>query len=350
MKLRFGLIGAGGIGGIRAQALEVSPDCTLAAVCDPDQVRAHKVAGPDGAKVFADYREMLDWGQLDAVLVCTPPQLHEQMTLDAFAAGKHVLCEKPLSNNVESCKKMVQAARDAGLTLATGFNHRYFAAIRLVKSAIESGEIGDLDHVRSYAGHVGLGELQGAPWLTDPKVMGGGTLMDNGIHLLDLTRHVLGEVRSVMGAYSEAVWKIPGAEGNGFALLRSQDNRTATLQSSWTEWRGYRFYVAAYGTRGTAWGYYAPMAGMVVTMDRPGGKPNRRYELFPKLNTREKLKGWQLNVVDTFVLEFRDFVALVGGDKRTIAEGFDGLRAVEIAHAVRQSFDEERSVNLCDPF
>jgi predicted dehydrogenase len=350
MKLRFGLVGAGGIGGIRARALEASPDCELTAVADPDQIRAHKVAGPCHATVFGDYRDLLEKAEVDAVLVCTPPQLHEPITLAAFERGKHVLCEKPLSNSVESAKRMVQAARDKGLTLATGFNHRYFGAVRLVKTAIESGEIGDLDHVRSFAGHVGVGELQGAPWLLDPKVMGGGALMDNGIHLLDLTRHVLGEVRSVMGAYSESVWQIPGAEGNGFALLRSTENRTATLQASWTEWRGYRFYVAAYGNRGTAWGYYAPMAGMVVTMDRPGGKPQRRYELFPKLNTREKLKGWQLNVVDTFVLEFRDFVALVHGDQRTIAEGFDGLRAVEMAHAVRQSFDENRSVELCSPF
>jgi predicted dehydrogenase len=350
MSIRFGLVGAGGIGKIRAEALKQSKDCSLVAVADPDQDRARSLAAMTQARVFENQAAMLDWGQLDAVLICTPPQLHEPMTMAAFAAGKHVLCEKPLSNSVESCRRMVEAARAHKLTLTTGFNHRYFAAIKLVKEALASGDLGELDHVRAFTGHVGLGELQGAPWLTDPKVMGGGALMDNGIHLLDLTRFVLGEVDSVMGSYTERTWNIPGAEGNGFALLRSTQGIPATLQASWTEWRGYRFWVAAYGTKGMASGFYAPMAGMVVTMEKPGGAAKKRYELFPKLNLTEKLRGWQTNVVQTFLEEFSDFARLLGGSRGSIAEGFDGLRAVEIAHAVRASYDERREVKLCDPF
>jgi predicted dehydrogenase len=346
MKLRIGLVGAGGIGVLRARALAASLDAVMVAVADPDEGRAGAVAAPVGARTFTSHRALLDWGRVDALIISTPPQLHEPIALDAFTAGKHVLCEKPLSNSVASCRRMVEAARAAGVTLATGFNHRYFAAIRLVKDALESGDLGDLDHVRSFAGHIGLPELQGAPWLTDPKVMGGGALMDNGIHLLDLTRYVLGEVKSVMGAYSDRVWNIAGAESNGFALLRSTEGRPATLHASWTEWRGYKFWVAAYGTRGTAWGYYAPMAGMVVTLDKPGGRARRRYELFPRLNLTERVRGWQVNVIDTFVQEFRDFKRLVEGERGIIADGLDGLRAVEIAQGVRQSWDLGRAIEI----
>ena len=174
--------------------------------------------------------------------------------------------------------------------------------------------------------------------------------MDNGIHLLDLTRHVLGEVKSVMGSYSENTWNIPGCENNGFALLRSTEGKPATIQASWTEWRGYHFSVAAYGTKGAAWGYYAPMAGMVVTVDKASAATKKRYELFPRINVMEKARGWQWNVVQTFVSEYADFKRLIEGQRGTIAEGFDGLRAVEIAQAVRTSYDEERAVQLCAPF
>ncbi len=346
MKLRIALVGAGGIGKVRADALAHSEDCVLVGVADPDLSRAQAIAQPVGALAVADHQALLSWGKFDALVVSAPPQFHERITTDAFAAGKHVLCEKPLSNSVESCRRMLAAAKQHDRVLATGFNHRYFPCIRLVKEAIESGDLGDLDHVRSFAGHVGLGELQGAPWLTDPKVMGGGSLMDNGIHVLDLTCHVLGEVESVMGAYSDRVWDIAGAESNGFALLRSSEGKVATMQASWTEWRGYKFWVAAYGSRGTAWGYYAPMAGMVVTMDKPGGKPKRHYELFPRVNLTEKARGWRFTVIQTFLREFSDLKRLIGGERGIIADGFDGLRAVEIAQAVRKSWDERRSVEL----
>jgi predicted dehydrogenase len=293
---------------------------------------------------------MLDAGGLDAVVVSTPPATHQAIGVAALDAGLHVLCEKPLANSVAAARQLVERARDTGRVLATGFNHRYFPAIRRVREAVESGEIGALDHVRGYAGHVGLPELQGAPWLTDPEAMGGGALVDNGIHVLDLVRHILGEVSEVSGLVSERVWHIPGAEDNGIALLRSTEGRIASIHASWTEWRGYRFWVAAYGDRGTAWAYYAPMLGLVVQLDRPGGAAKRRVSLYPRLNLREKFRGWQSTVIRTFVEEFRDFRGLIDGRPGTIATGFDGFRAVEIADAVRRSSQRHEVVSLCEPF
>jgi predicted dehydrogenase len=349
VALSVGLIGAGAIGELRARALARGGDCALAAVADPDLGRAARVARAAGARVYPGHRELLDREKVDAVIVSTPPPLHEPIALDALEAGKHVLCEKPLSNRPESARRIVERARRAGLVLATGFNHRYFPPVRRLRRAIESGEIGELAHVRAFAGHPGLAEL-GKPWLTDPEVMGGGALMDNGIHLLDLTRHLLGEVREVVGLRSEAVWRIRGCEDTGVALLRSKEGRIATLHASWTEWRGYRFWLAATGSRGAAWAYYPPMAAMVLALDRPGGSARRRLELFPRQNLAERLRSWRWTVVSTFAEEHRDFRVLIGGGSGTIAEGFDGFRAVEMAHAVYRSSSEGRSIELCDPF
>jgi predicted dehydrogenase len=297
--IRVGLVGAGGIGALRARALSGRGDFLLTVVADPDGDRARALAGSEKVSACSSYSELLERPDVDAVVVSTPPHLHEAITLDALDAGKHVLCEKPLSNSLEGCRRMVERARSTGRTLATGFNHRYFPAIRLVKEAVRSGTIGTLDHVRAFAGHAGLSELAGAPWLTDPAVMGGGTLMDNGIHLLDLTRYVLGEVHDVMGIATDRIWAIEGCEDNGFALLRSVDGPVATLHSTWTEWRGYRFWIAAYGDRGAAWAYYAPMVAMVLTFDRSDSRARRRYHVFPRLNLVEKLRGWQSTVVQT---------------------------------------------------
>jgi len=313
-----------------------------------DAARARAVA-PPGAAVYDDYRRLLDGGEVDAVIVSTPPGSHEEIVCAALGAGKHVLCEKPLAGTVEACRRMVETARRAGRALATGFNHRYFPAIQFVKQALASGRIGELDHVRAFAGHAGLSEFK-APWMYDKDVMGGGALMDNGIHLIDLTRYLLGEVDEVCGVATGNVWKLDRVEDNGFAILRSPEGKHATLQASWTEWKGYRFYVEAYGDRGMARAYYAPMMSMAVYLDRPGGVRRRAFNFYPRSIVREKVHGWQSTVELAFAEEYRDFVSLCAGHAGEIADGFAGLRATEIAHAVYQSTEERRAVKLAAPF
>ena len=180
--------------------------------------------------------------------------------------------------------------------------------------------------------------------------MGGGTLMDNGIHMLDLTRLLLGDVEELNALVSEGVWKVSGCEDNAFLLLRSGNGAVASLHSSWTEWRGYRFWIGAYGDRGTAWAYYAPMASLVVRLDRPGGSGKRQFQFYPWLNLREKFRGWQTTVVQTFREELRDFQRLIDGEDRLLAGGFDGFRAVEMAVAARKSTSDGKPIRLCDPF
>src|SRR5947209_15803445 len=183
--MQFGLIGAGCIGQLRAQALAKVPGAKLIAATDVDQQRAARVAAPIRARVCNEVAEMLDLAHVEAVIVSTPPQFHEEATVAALAAGKHVLCEKPLSNSLDSCHRMVEAAHNSGKTLATGFNHRYFPAIRFLKRTLADGIIGKLDHVRAFAGHEGLSQFR-APWEYDKYVIGGGAMMVVWINLIHL--------------------------------------------------------------------------------------------------------------------------------------------------------------------
>ena len=343
--MRFALVGAGGIGQIRAQALSGMTDCSLIGVTDVDLERARRLVGASGAKAYDSFEALLADPQVEAIIVSVPPQFHEKQVIAALQAGKHVLCEKPLAPTVDACRRMTDAARDAGRVLTTGFNHRYFPAIQDVKRALDSGAIGTLDHIRAFAGHTGLSEFK-APWMYDKDIMGGGALMDVGIHMIDLTHYLLGDIAEVQGVSTTNVWKLDRSEDNGLALLRNRAGVTALFQATWTEWKGYRFYIEAYGDKGMAAAYYAPMRSVLITMDKPGGVRTKKVNYYPGNIFREKFRGWQSTVIATFEQEFRDFERLCAGQGGIIAGGSAGLRAVEVAHAIYESGATRKIVML----
>jgi predicted dehydrogenase len=345
--MHIGLIGCGMAGSLRAAAAARLPGFRLSAVSDVDAVRARAVAERFGAAVEPEWAHLVRREDIDAVIVSTPPPLHRGMCIDALRYGKHVLCEKPLARSPEECLEMVHAAEQAGRVLATGFNYRFYPAVALAKRILDSGQIGDLDHVRSYAGHPGAGEFT-HPWVHDPAVMGGGALMDNGIHIVDLTRYFLGGVVEVKGFTTGRVWQFEGCEDNGFALLRNPAGNVAVLQASWTEWRGYRFWIEVYGTRGCVRASYPPMVAQVVGMEHPGQPARRRLHVFPMLQVMERLRSYRWTAERSFVDELAAFARAVRGERTPLASGRDGLKAVEIAYAVYRTAESGRSAFLED--
>jgi predicted dehydrogenase len=343
--MKLAVIGAGVIGQLRARSIVENPGTSLAGVADMDQALAQKAVGSSGARSCADYRTLVEDPQVDAVVISTPVQLHEEMATAAFASGKHVLCEKPLSNSVESCRRMLAAAKMHKRTLAVGFNHRYYPSVKFLKRAIDDGRIGTLDHVRVFGGHDGLANFR-ADWMYKGGLSGGGAMMDVGIHMTDLTRYVLGEVHDVYGVASNRIWKVDGSEDNAVAILKNDQGIPAFYQATWTEWKGYRFFIEAYGDRGMVRAYYAPMFNLLVTQDKPGGARKRQMKFYPEIILREKLKGWQTTTYASFQEELVDFIRMVNGDRVPLADGWSGVRAVEIAHAVYASSKSGSAITL----
>lgn len=343
--MRFGLIGAGAIGAIRATALARSEKCQLAAVFDLDAARAVAVAG--SATVHTTLESLLAANDVDAVVVSTPPNTHEDFAIRAVSAGKHVVIEKPMAPSAAACARIIAAARATGRVVTTGYNHRYFPAIKLVRDLVKSGSIGRLSHVRGYTGHSGLSEFK-APWMYDAAVMGGGALMDNGTHMIDLVRYIMGDADQISGMASSRVWQLAGVEDHAVVMLRSSDGVLGTVEASWNEWKGYRFHIEAYGDKGMARAHYAPMGATIILLDKPGGERRVTRHFFPRAIVREKLKGWQSTVIQTFEEEFSDFIALAEGQHGSlrIASAADGYRAVEIAQAVYESSVSGKVVNL----
>lgn len=330
-KMRVGLIGCGGIGSLRAQALARGSAGALVSVADLDSGRSASLAAATGATAHSDWRALVEQSDVEAVIVSTPPHLHAEMCIAALDAGKHVLCEKPLARTLEECRAIVATAERASRYLATGFNYRFYPSIEKARQLLDSGAIGRLDHIRSYTGYSAQEHSQ--PWLHDAGIMGGGALRDNGIHLIDLTRYFLGDVAEVRGFGSNGVWAFDGCEDNGFALLRSPAGHIASLQASWTEWRGYRLRIEIYGTLGCIRTWCFPMLTELVSSTSRGGRMKRRISPFLRTFVGEHLRSYRWVVVESFVKELDAFARATRGEASRVATGVDGLRAVEIAHA-----------------
>ncbi len=343
--MRIGVVGAGVIGRLRAQSIRQHPRTDLAAVMDVSQQEAERVAAGTGALATTELERFLDT-DMDAVIVSSPPHVHEEACAGAFERGRHVLCEKPLSNTVAGCRRIVDAAIEADRILAVGFNLRYYPAIEFVKDTIDAGVIGDLDHLRVFGGHEGLPKFR-IDWQYRAPESGGGAMMDVGIHMTDVARYLLGEITEVYGTMSESVWNVPGSEDNAMAVLRSPEGISASYHATWTEWKGYRFYVEAYGRLGMVRGFYAPMRNLLITQDEPGGRTRTRRLLYRGVMIREKLRSWHSTALLSFEGELRDFLAMTEGryDVR-LADGYAGLRSVEIAQAVRLSSETGDAVRL----
>jgi predicted dehydrogenase len=329
-EIRFALIGCGDIGILRAKALAQAPGCKLVAAADTDAAKAARVASlVPGAVAVTNWREAIGRQDVDAVVVSTPPSLHEEMTIAALEAGKHVLCEKPLARTPAECRAMVAAAERTGKKLATGFNYRFYPSFERAREVLDSGLIGELDHVRAYGGYSATSHNQ--PWVHEASTTGGGALRDIGIHILDLTRDFLGDVAKVQGAASGRVWNYPGCEDIGFAILTSSRGNLASVHASWIEWGRYQFRIDINGTRGSIRATCFPMMTKVIWASETGGRAQSKTDWFPRVALGEKLRSYRWVVVESFVKEFAAFADYVQGKPSRVATGADGLRAIEIA-------------------
>jgi predicted dehydrogenase len=343
--MRFGVIGAGVIGQMRARSVALHPGDEVAAISDPNVEAARVAAAGTQARVEADHRAFLSDGKVEAVIVSTPVQLHEAIILEALSAGKHVLCEKPLSNSPESCRRILEAARRSGKHVAVGFNHRFYPAFLFMKQAIEAGRIGKLDEVRTYGGHDGLHNFR-ADWMYKRPHSGGGAMMDVGIHMTDLARWMAGDVVEAYGVAGENVWHVEGSEDRALAVFKTAGGAPIQYGASWNEWKGYRAWIEAYGDRGMIRAQYGPMFNLLIEQEKPGAPRRRTYMPHLGVALRERLRGWETTTLLSFQAELAEFHNKLDGKRSLAADVWDGVQAVEIADAVYQSTRSGQVVRL----
>jgi predicted dehydrogenase len=239
------VIGVGSFGQKRAKAVQATRLGELVGVADVDIKKARKVAEILGVKAFIPQEAIRQ--PVDVVIISTPNKHHFPLTCLALETGKHVLCEKPLAVSEEEIQKIIELSQKTGKTVKMGSNHRYFASIRRAYEIYKSGAIGKIIYFNGRIGH--NGERIKESWFWQKELSGGGTLIDNGCHLLDLARWFMGDFVRGTGATTNIYWRECTVEDTACGVFFTADNRIAVITSSWRQHAGY-LHIELNGTDG----------------------------------------------------------------------------------------------------
>ena len=232
--MNYAIIGCGLIGKKRLAGLP--PGSKLAVACDTNLSRAEELVKLAGVgRAISDFKIAVADPQVDAVIVATINSELAAISAAAIRAGKHVIVEKPGGISVQQIDELITLEKKHGVCVRVGFNHRYHPAFILAREIFASGVMGELMFIRARYGHGGrIGYDQ--EWRADPKLSGGGELIDQGIHLIDLAGWFLGEFKKVEGHADTYFWKMP-VDDNAFLSLQTAKSQTAWLHVSCTEWK-----------------------------------------------------------------------------------------------------------------
>ncbi len=331
--MKVAIIGSGRQGHRRAKALKDCGDELIIAV-DVNLALATELRKEYGGKAYTDWRVAIKDKNVDAVIICTPPDTHAAIAIAALGAGKHVLCEKPLARNPAEAQEMLNALKKSKATLKCGFNHRYHPAVMQAKKHVESGAIGKIMFMRCRYGITGRANYD-KDWRANPPVSGGGQLMDGGQHALDLFRWFGGDMSEIMGHIDTLYWNIK-PEDNAFAILRGKAGHTCIMHVSWTEWRNL-FSFEIFGDKG-----YAKVEGLggsygterLITGERDFEKPF--YENITEFKESDK----------SFHEEWKEFSSKISAKPARIGSAQDGLEAIKLAYSIYESSENKKTVKL----
>lgn len=233
-ELKVGIAGYGVVGKRRKDCVERNPHTKVIAVCD--RVFENEGAFPDGLRYYRDYRRLLE-EDLDVLIVCLTNEIAPEATIAGLDRGLHVFCEKPPGRDVEDIVRVIRCeATHPTQKLMYGFNHRYHESVQDALRLIRSGEMGRVINMRGVYGKSKLVTFNQPDWRTKRDIAGGGVLLDQGIHMVDLMRLFAGEFTEVQSIISNSHWGYD-VEDNAYALMRTAKGVVGMLNSSATQWR-----------------------------------------------------------------------------------------------------------------
>jgi len=316
-----GIIGCGLIGQKRAKVL--GSGGRLVACADIEVNRAESLATGTNAKVLCDWRELVKLPGVDVVIVATLHDSLAEITLAAIKAGKHVLVEKPAARTAAELDPVMAAAEQYCVKVHVGFNHRYHRALRKAKEMVDSGVLGELMFIRARYGHGGrIGYDK--EWRSKPELSGGGELIDQGPHLIDLSRWFLGDFTEVQGFAHTYFWDMP-VDDNGFMLLKTVKKQVAFLHASCTEWKNL-FSIEIYGKNGKL-----DLSGLGGSY---GVEKLTWYKMLPEMGPPETT-SWEYPMEDnSWAVEVADFFEDIRLDRTPAAGLNDAYEALKIVEEI----------------
>jgi predicted dehydrogenase len=329
VTLGVAIVGCGLIGTKRAQALAGQ---RLVVCADLERARAERLAGVHGAQAASSWADAVERKDVDIVIVATTNDALVPLALAAIERGKHVLVEKPAARTAAEVSRVIEAARNARVLVRVGFNHRYHPALLKALALVRDGAVGELMFLRGRYGHGGRPGYD-REWRADPQRAGGGELMDQGVHMIDLARCFLGEFDDVRGFAPTYYWDMP-VDDNAFMLLRTRDGRAAFLHVSCTEWKNL-FSLEVYGRSGK------------LQVDGLGGSYGVErltyYRMLPEMGPPETT-AWEYPMGDrSWAVEFEEFVDDIRMRREPAAGLEDARRALEVVERIyAQTRDDHR--------
>ena len=322
--LGVGIIGCGLIGHKRAKAISnLTNKFKFIATYDTDKHRSSSLAAAHKAITASNIDEFLGNRDIDVVIIATLHDSLAELTVKALKAGKHVLVEKPAARNVEELLPVIDLILDTKLKVHVGFNHRYHKSLLKAKELVEGGVLGDLMFIRARYGHgARLGYER--EWRANPELSGGGELIDQGPHLIDLSRWFLGEFIEVQGFANTYFWDMP-VDDNGFMILKTATQKVAFLHASCTEWKNL-FSMEIYGKLGKL-----DLSGLGGSY---GVEKLTHYKMLPEMGPPET-SAWEYPMEDnSWAVELSEFYDDICLDRSPAAGLMDAKAALEVVQTI----------------
>jgi predicted dehydrogenase len=322
--MKVGIIGCGLIGMKRAQTLGTA---TLVACADNNPINAQMMqAIHPKCKIVKNNQDLIQDPDIDIVIIATPHHLLAEMTLTAMRAGKHVLVEKPAARTSSELIPIMEMADKSTVCVRVGFNHRYHRAFRKARSLVSENAVGELMFIRARYGHGGRVGYD-KEWRSIPAISGGGELIDQGVHLIDLSRSFLGDFTDISGFSHTYYWDMP-VEDNGFLLLKTAKKQTAFLHASCTEWKNI-FSFEIYGKTGK------------IAIEGLGGSYGVEklffYKMLPEMGPPETTI-WEYPMMDdSWHYEFSEFLQDIKHQRPSEAGLKDAYAALTIVEKIYEA-------------
>ena len=322
--LNFALVGCGRISQTHLQAMETIPECKLKGVADVREQVAKSVADQYGCKSYKDYQQVLEGNHIDAVIICTPPSTHAEIATFFLENGIHVICEKPFAVNSEQATLMVQKAEEKECLLMMASKFRYVEDIVKAKGIVESGILGDIILFENvFCSKVDMKER----WNSNKEVAGGGVLVDNGSHSVDIARFLLGPVTKVQTEEGKRIQKLE-VEDTARLYFRTKSEVMGAVDLSWSIHKEQETYVDLFGTEG------------VLSI----GWKCSKYRQSEKMHWVTFGKGY--DKIAAFSAQIRNFVDSIKGKAIPLINAIDGLESVKVIEAAYKSSNINKWVEV----
>ncbi len=318
--LRFAIVGTGAIAGAYEAAFASTKAAEIAAVCDTNVVSAEAYAGRVGCDAYGSVRTLLDGAEFDAAIVCTPPATHEAIACQLMQAGKHVLCEKPLAVSALEARRMLEVGMRSGVILTMASKFRFARDVRKAREIVKDGLIGDLVFAESvFTSHVDMSKR----WNSNAAISGGGVLIDNGTHSVDILRYFLGNLRDIQIIEGRRMQGLP-VEDTARLFVHNDEGVMGSADLSWSIDKELETYLRLYGSSGTI------LVGWKESKYRRHGEPE--WHTF----------GTGYDKIQAFRDQIENFCDAVRGDGNLVVTPRDALASVEVIQAAYAALDNAR--------